>query len=52
MKIVILQPLAVDKKQLDIFVKSLSDKGHEITTYNAIPKDKADAIGRAKTQKY
>lgn len=48
MKIVILQPLAIDKSKLDIFVKNLSDNGHEVTSYDSLPKNKADVIDRAK----
>lgn len=48
MKIVILQPLAIDKSQLDIFVKSLSNNGHEVSFYDSLPKDKTEAIQRAK----
>ena len=48
MKIVILQPLAINKAQLDIFTKLLSDKEHEINVYDSLPKDKADSITRAK----
>lgn len=48
MKIVILQPLAIDKSQLDIFVKSLSNNGHEVSSYDTLPKDKNEAIQRAK----
>lgn len=48
MKIVILQPLVIDKSQLNIFVKSLFEKGHEVTSYDSLPKDKVEAIERAK----
>ncbi|KKQ23950.1 MAG: Lactate dehydrogenase-like protein dehydrogenase [Candidatus Roizmanbacteria bacterium GW2011_GWC2_37_13] len=48
MKIVILQPLAIDKSQLDVFIKTLSDKGHELTSFDTLPKDKKEAIERAK----
>lgn len=48
MKIVILQPLAIDNVQLSIFTKLLSNKGHEVNVYDSLPKDKAEAINRAK----
>lgn len=48
MKIVVLQPLAIDKSQLNVFVKFLSEKGHKITSYDSLPKDKVEAIERAK----
>jgi len=48
MKIVILQPLAIDNLQMNIFTKLLSDKGHEVNVCDSLPKDKADAINRAK----
>jgi D-3-phosphoglycerate dehydrogenase len=48
MKIVILQPLAIDNTQLSIFTKLLSDKGHEVSVYDSLPKDKTNAINRAK----
>ena len=48
MKIVILQPLAIDKSYLDSFIKSLTKNGHEVTSYDSLPKDKVEAIERAK----
>lgn len=48
MKVVILQPLVIDKSQLDVFIKSLSDNGHEISAYDSLPKDKNEAIERVK----
>ena len=48
MKIVILQPLAIDKSSLESFVKSLTETGHEVTTFNSLPKDKLETIERAK----
>ena len=48
MKMVILQSLAIDKSRLAMFVKSLSDKGHEVISYDSLPKDKIETIERAK----
>ncbi len=48
MKVVILQPLTIAKSQLETLTAFLSNKGYEISSYNTLPKDKRDAIERAK----
>lgn len=48
MKIVILQSFAIEKSRLDIFIKTLSDEGHEVSAYDSLPKDKIEAMERAK----
>lgn len=48
MKITILQPLAIDKTTLDVLIKSLSLLGNEVKYFDSFPKDKIDAIQRAK----
>jgi len=48
MKITILQPLAIDKTNLDLFLKSLSSAEHEVSYFDSLPKDKVDAIQRSK----